>query len=70
MEEFLFTADEVLIYPKRHLKVVWKHKRPLNPEDEVNTFIVDLTEIFVSVTLSINLCLSILTYLLPNNLVL
>jgi len=26
LEEFLFTADEVLIYPKRHLKAVGKQK--------------------------------------------
>lgn len=31
---------------RRHSKAFWKHKRPLNPEDDANALTVDVAEIF------------------------
>lgn len=34
---FFLTAGDGFIHLRRHLKALWKYKRPLNPEDDANT---------------------------------
>ena len=47
LEAFVLTAGCAFIHSSRHSKVLWKHKRPLNPEDEAIAFMVDVAEIFL-----------------------